>query len=113
MMVGYATDHPCDTYCIWNPVSNGVHVTQDVIWHKKMYFEMEPVAEAEEESDSDSDDDAEEDNPNASNYYGVLEAGRMRIVTPRMKKRTVMKRMMKMGRKNLSSLEGCQDHQRD
>ena len=75
VMVGYATDHPGNTYRMWNPVSNGVHVTRDVIWHKKMYFEMEPVAKAEEESDSDSDDDAEEDNPNASNYHGVLEAG--------------------------------------
>jgi hypothetical protein len=44
MMVGYALDHTGDTYRMWNKATNGIHVTRDVIWLKRMYFEPPDVA---------------------------------------------------------------------
>jgi hypothetical protein len=36
MMVGYALDHPGDTYWIWDPRTKNVHVTRDVIWFRRI-----------------------------------------------------------------------------
>ena len=43
MMIGYAIDHTGDCYLMWNPITNGVHTTRDVIWLKRMFFEQ-PLA---------------------------------------------------------------------
>jgi len=38
MMVRYAKDHAGDCYRMFNPVTNGIHETRDVIWLHRMYF---------------------------------------------------------------------------
>ena len=39
MMVGYAENHDGDVYRMWNPLTEHVHVTRDVIWLKQMMFQ--------------------------------------------------------------------------
>lgn len=39
MFVGYAMNHMPDVYRMWDPFSNRVHTTRDVIWLKCMFFE--------------------------------------------------------------------------
>jgi hypothetical protein len=36
--IGYAHDHDCDVYRMWNPKTERVHITRDVIWMKQMMF---------------------------------------------------------------------------
>ena len=38
MMVGYALNHPGDTYRMWDPSTGRVHVTRDIIWLRRMFF---------------------------------------------------------------------------
>ena len=38
MMIGYAQDHPGDTYLMWSPSTGRVKTTRDVIWLKRLYF---------------------------------------------------------------------------
>jgi hypothetical protein len=38
MFVGYALNHPRDTYRMWNPKTGGIHESHDVIWLKRMYY---------------------------------------------------------------------------
>ena len=38
MFVGYAINHKPDVYRMWDPFSNRVHTSRDVIWLKKMFF---------------------------------------------------------------------------
>jgi len=35
MMVGYAENHDGDVYLMWNPLTECIHVTQDIIWLKR------------------------------------------------------------------------------
>jgi hypothetical protein len=42
LYLGPAMGHPDDTHIMWDPVTGGVHVTRDVIWLKRMYYN-EPV----------------------------------------------------------------------
>jgi hypothetical protein len=37
-LIGYAKDHEGDCYYMWNPLTNGVHTTCDIIWLKRMYY---------------------------------------------------------------------------
>ena len=39
MMVGYAEYHEGHMYCMWNPVTECVHVTRDIICLKQMMFQ--------------------------------------------------------------------------
>jgi hypothetical protein len=39
MMVGYALNHPGDTYRMYDPKSGGIHETRDVIWLRRMYYQ--------------------------------------------------------------------------
>lgn len=56
IMVGYALDHPGDCYRMYDPVTKRVHVTRDVIWLKRMYYQRpEPVHEININDDADSD----------------------------------------------------------
>jgi hypothetical protein len=38
VFVGYALGHSGDTYQMWNPVTNSLHQTRDVIWLQQMYY---------------------------------------------------------------------------
>jgi hypothetical protein len=38
MFVGYAEDHSSDCYRMWDPKTNSVHVTRDIIWLRRMFF---------------------------------------------------------------------------
>jgi hypothetical protein len=38
MFVGYAEDHSSDCYRMWDPKTNRVHVTRDIIWLRRMFF---------------------------------------------------------------------------
>jgi len=39
MFVGYAVDHPGDCYRMYDPKTQRVHITRDIIWLKRMYYE--------------------------------------------------------------------------
>jgi hypothetical protein len=39
MFVGYTLEHAGDCYRMWNPKTNSVHESRDVIWLKRIYFE--------------------------------------------------------------------------
>jgi len=39
MMVGYAENHDGDVYQMWNPLTQRVHVTRDIIWLKQMMLQ--------------------------------------------------------------------------
>jgi hypothetical protein len=38
MFVGYAKDHEGDCYQMFNPKTDGVHTTRDVIWLRRMFY---------------------------------------------------------------------------
>ena len=38
MMVGYALQHTGDTYRMWDPNTNRIHTTRDIIWLKRMFY---------------------------------------------------------------------------
>jgi hypothetical protein len=79
MFVGYAMDHAGDVYYMWNPKTNGVHATQDIVWLKSMFYpaparceltsivdlmtdiEVKERVEVEEGVNEDSDSDYSED----------------------------------------------------
>jgi hypothetical protein len=84
MFVGYATDHAVDGYYMWNPKTNGVHVTRDIVWLKRMFYpvpacreltsivnpmtniEVKEGVEVEEGVNEDSDSDYSEDSDEPS-----------------------------------------------
>ena len=41
LFVGYADEHAGNWYRMYNPVTSGVKVTQDIIWLGRMYFTTE------------------------------------------------------------------------
>jgi hypothetical protein len=43
MFVGYPDLHASDNYRMWDPRSKRVHITRDVIWLNKMFFEQPPT----------------------------------------------------------------------
>jgi hypothetical protein len=45
MMIGYAPDHPGDTYRMWDPKTRGVHETRDIIWLKQMFYQKVVIEE--------------------------------------------------------------------
>ena len=45
MFVGYATEHSGDTYRMYDPKTNCIRVSRDVIRLKRMYFEQPPRAQ--------------------------------------------------------------------
>ena len=63
MMVGYALDHPGDTYRMWDKRTKRVHVTRDVIWLRRMYFDPvvvpEEIGEMQTVIDANADSTAE------------------------------------------------------
>jgi hypothetical protein len=64
MFIGYADDHDGDVYRMWNPKTERVRITRDVIWMKQMMFTKrveEPVIEVNNDNAEDGRDD--EENP--------------------------------------------------
>jgi hypothetical protein len=45
-MVGYSLEHPGGTYRMFNPVTNGIHVTRDVTWLRRKFYPDSRVLEA-------------------------------------------------------------------
>ena len=39
MMVGYSTMHAINVYRMWDPLTERVHISRDILWLKRMYFE--------------------------------------------------------------------------
>ena len=44
MFVGYAIKHSPDTYRMWNPNTNKVLITRDIIWLRRMYYNIKMKA---------------------------------------------------------------------
>ena len=38
MMVGYCLQHDTGVYRMWDPNTNRIHVTRDIIWLQRMFF---------------------------------------------------------------------------
>ena len=53
MFVGYAHKHGGDVYRMWNPNTNRVHISRDVIWLKRMYFK--PMQDSDEDDVGDKE----------------------------------------------------------
>jgi hypothetical protein len=39
MFIGYSAAHADNTYCMWDPRSRRVHITRDICWLNKMFFD--------------------------------------------------------------------------
>ena len=46
MFVGYVKDHVGDVYHMWDPNTNGIHKTCDIIWLRRMLFEKATKADS-------------------------------------------------------------------
>ena len=44
MFVGYAPNHADGVYRMWNPNTGRVHVSRDIVWLKRMYYQRQPTA---------------------------------------------------------------------
>ena len=40
MYVGYQANRESDSVCMWDPSTNGVATTQEVIWMNRMYYDQ-------------------------------------------------------------------------
>ena len=40
MFVGYSKNHPGDTYRMYDPATGGIHDIRDVIWLRRMYYQV-------------------------------------------------------------------------
>jgi hypothetical protein len=40
IMVDYSSNHTGDVYEMWNPTTNRIHTTRDVIWLRRMFYEV-------------------------------------------------------------------------
>jgi hypothetical protein len=62
MFIGYADNHEGDIYRMWNPKTERVHITRDVIWMKHMMFTKgleDPFIEVNNDSTNDGQGDDE------------------------------------------------------
>ena len=76
MFVGYTENHAGDCYDMWDPTTNGVYATRDVVWLRRMFFNrQDPVTlietNTEVESEEVSDQNAKEDDDNAKGKQDV------------------------------------------
>jgi hypothetical protein len=71
-MVGYDLDHEGDCYRMYNPVTERVHLTRDIIWLKKMFYERPTELGSDEviESETDLDDGTPKDEPTDTTIRG-------------------------------------------
>jgi len=66
MFIGYAVNHPGDCYRMYDPKTRRVHITRDIIWLKRMYYEkptrtLEVVAREIEFKDASAEAGEEDD----------------------------------------------------
>jgi hypothetical protein len=77
MFIGYADDHNGNVYRMWNPKTERVHITRDIIWMKQMMFTKgveEPVIEVTNDNTEDGQDDVEKPaDPGVIEYIGSEE----------------------------------------
>jgi hypothetical protein len=62
MIIGYADDHDSEVYRMWNPKTERVNITLDVIWMKRMMFTKgveDPVIEVNNDNTNDGQGDNE------------------------------------------------------
>jgi hypothetical protein len=74
MFIGYADDHGGDVYRTWNPKTERVHITRDVIWMKQIMFTKGveyPVIEV----NNDNTDDGQGDDENPTDPGEVEDSG--------------------------------------
>ena len=62
MFIGYPSNRESDSVRMWNPSTNRVVMTRDVIWLKRMYFESEDTSNRFELDPGQMTSDAKEDN---------------------------------------------------
>ena len=43
MFVGYAPQHAEGVYRMWDPTTKRIHVTRDIVWLRRMYFQRQPT----------------------------------------------------------------------
>ena len=43
MFVGYAPQHAEGVYRMWDPTTGRIHVTRDIVWLRRMYFQRQPA----------------------------------------------------------------------
>ena len=55
MLVGYALNHDGNVYPMWNPSTNRVLISRDIIWLKRMYFEPKVIPAIEVQPTIDTD----------------------------------------------------------
>ena len=61
MFVGYPDNREHDSVCMWNPETNGVWTTRDVIWLKRYYFDRNHGEATEEETKTEIEEVIEEE----------------------------------------------------
>ena len=67
MMVGYSVNHSDGVYRMWNPSSNRILISRDVVWLKRMYFQPETKEREIHVNNDDADNKVREsDNNNAA-----------------------------------------------
>jgi hypothetical protein len=74
MFIGYADDHYSNVYCMWNPKTERVHTTRDVIWMKQMMLTKgveDPVIEV----NNDNTDEGKGDDKNHADPGEVEDSG--------------------------------------
>jgi hypothetical protein len=74
MFIGYTDDHDGHVYHMWNPKTERVHITQDVIWMKHMIF-TKGIAEPVTEVNNDNTEDGQDDNKNPADPVEVEHSG--------------------------------------
>jgi hypothetical protein len=75
MFIGYVDDHGGDVYRMWNPKTERVHITRDVIWMKQMMFTKgieDPVIEV----NNDNTEDGQGDDDKPADLGEVEDSGR-------------------------------------
>ncbi len=73
MFVGYATNREHDSVRMWNPETNGVVTTRDVIWLKRMFFEKSNVVEHDAEFEIDMSNEAVDEGDDLPPPLGQME----------------------------------------
>jgi hypothetical protein len=74
MFIGYADDHDGDVYRMWNPKTERVHITWDVIWMKQMMF-TKGVEDAVIEIKNDNADEGQGDDEKPADPGNVEDNG--------------------------------------
>ena len=72
----YALNHTGDLYRMWNKYTNGVHVTRDVIWMKRMYYEkLDVVTDLAVSTTVIEEADFQIDTVDESDNIGIIDSG--------------------------------------